>query len=57
MMLHSSTGISLNEEINVILVKVGAIRNQHPYVIDYVSAKTCKIFDSRKKNFREVDLE
>ena len=30
--------------------KVGAIRNRHPYVITYVSAKTRKIFDSGKKN-------
>ena len=31
--------------------KVGAIRNRHPYVITYVSAKTRKIFDSGKKKF------
>ena len=24
--------------------KVGTIRNQHPYVINYVSAKRCKMF-------------
>jgi hypothetical protein len=29
--------------------KVDAIRNQHPYVINYVSAKRGKIFDSREK--------
>jgi hypothetical protein len=28
--------------------KVGDIRNQHPYVINYVSAKSGKIFDSRE---------
>jgi len=26
------------------IIKVGAIRNQHPYVIDYVSAKRRKMF-------------
>ena len=31
--------------------KVDAIRNQHPYVINYVSAKSGKIFDSREKKF------
>ena len=29
--------------------KVDAIRNQHPYVINYVSTKRGKIFDSREK--------
>ena len=32
-----------------LLSKVDAIRNQHPYVIDYVSAKSSKIFGSREK--------
>ena len=33
--------------------KVDAIRNQHPYVINYVSAKRGKIFNSRGKKFLE----
>ena len=35
-------------------VKVGVIRNQHPYVIDYVSAKSGKIFNFRKKKIFEA---
>jgi len=36
---------------NCLQSSVAAIRNQHPYVINYVSAKSGKIFNFRKKNF------
>jgi hypothetical protein len=37
------------EETESFYSKVGAIRNQHPYVIHYVSAKGGKMFDSGEK--------
>ena len=54
---HDSLDASrlINDWITELIVgKVDAIRNQHPYVISYVSAKHGKIFDSReKKNLEE----
>jgi hypothetical protein len=35
-------------------VKVGVVRNQHPYVIDYISAKSGKMCSSKSQKKKKV---